>query len=82
MTNPNDTAYPFQDNGTTIVPQLGLTKLEHFSFEILKEYYSHFEIIQRMANSSNPQDVLYKHLAEGAVSQAKALIEALNKEGK
>lgn len=31
MMNPNDMTYPFQDNGSAVAPQLGLTKLEYFA---------------------------------------------------
>lgn len=82
-TRSNDMAFPFQDNGSTVVPSLGLTKREHFAAMAMQTMatkdrgkYSQSDI-EGKYHLDHP-----KWVAQAAVDYADALIKALNeKEG-
>lgn len=71
-TKPNASAFPFQDNGSTVVPELGLSKREYFSAMIMQGLASNSQNIE---NTTKADAII-------AVNAADQLILALNaKEG-
>lgn len=71
-TRPNALAFPFQDNGSCVVPDTGLTKREYFA--------SRAPIPELIGMYFDKPCATQEQCAQLAVGYADALISELNKE--